>query len=382
MRIAHFLQGRCNPDSANGVDKTVYFLSRAQAALGHEVAIFCISEKPPLPIDGVEVRNYSPGWQPFAKVDRLVVDLRSWNPTVVHLHSLYIPANITLANELRRIGIPYVVTPHGALASALIRRKPHLKLPYKYLFELRCLNRAAFVHSVGDSSDTQQYGVRVPIVLAPNGFDLASIPSDLASDAIVRRWPHAAGRRIALFVGKLKIEQKGLDLLLRAFHQAASRAPQLVLVVVGPDWQGGLKSLERLAGQLGIRSDVFFWGPSFGKDKFDLLASADIFMHTSRWEGFPFSLIEALATGRPCIVTPAADPLGLVARSGAGRVVDPEVCRIAEAISELVALNRSELLEHGIKGRTLVEQELGWRTIAQTIQTGYTQYCMPNKDLT
>jgi hypothetical protein len=62
--------------------------------------------------------------------------------------------------------------------------------------------------------------------------------------------------------------------------------------------------------------------------------------------------------------------------------VDPEVCRIAEAISELVALNRSELLEHGIKGRTLVEQELGWRTIAQTIQTGYTQYCMPNKDLT
>ena len=60
MRIAHFCIGRCNPESANGVDKTVYYLSRAQATLGHDVAVFSLTEKSTLPIPGVMVRAYAP----------------------------------------------------------------------------------------------------------------------------------------------------------------------------------------------------------------------------------------------------------------------------------------------------------------------------------
>jgi glycosyltransferase involved in cell wall biosynthesis len=376
MRIAHFLHGRCNPESANGVEKTVYYLSRAQAERGHSVAVVSISEKPALPIDGVEVRTYAPGWQPFAIRDRLVADLRAWNPTAVHLHSGYVPANISLAKELRRSGIPYAVTPNGVLASALLWRKPHLKFPYKYLFEQPFLNRAAFVHAVGDSAEIRKYGVRVPIVFAPNGFDFASIPSDLSSASIVQRWPEATGRRIALFLGRLNVKQKGLDLLLRAFQRAAVRSPDVVLVLVGPDCNGGLKVLKKLAARLGIDHRVFFWGPSVGKDKFDLFTSADVVVYPSRWEGFPFSLIEALAVGRPCLVTQAADPLGLVMRSGSGRIVDLNISTIGEAISEFTALSRSELMERGVKGRTLVEQELDWSGIAQTIEHGYRCYCV------
>jgi len=60
MRIVHFLVGRCNPDSANGVDKTVYYLAKHQAVLGHDVAVFSLTTKLPLSIPGVEVRCFAP----------------------------------------------------------------------------------------------------------------------------------------------------------------------------------------------------------------------------------------------------------------------------------------------------------------------------------
>jgi glycosyltransferase involved in cell wall biosynthesis len=140
-----------------------------------------------------------------------------------------------------------------------------------------------------------------------------------------------------IFVGRLDIEQKGLDTLLQGFREAARQQP-LALVLVGPDWKGGRQRLAASAKQLGIERQVWFRGPAFGREKFELLASADVFIYPSRWEGLPFSVVEALAIQRPCIVTRAADPLGIVARSGAGTVIDLEVTTIANAITTLTRL--------------------------------------------
>ena len=53
MKILHFIEGRCNPDTANGVDKTIYFLTRELAALGHEVHLISETKKDPIEIPGV-----------------------------------------------------------------------------------------------------------------------------------------------------------------------------------------------------------------------------------------------------------------------------------------------------------------------------------------
>ena len=55
MRVAHLILGRCNPDSANGVDKTVYNLARHQADLGVEGAIFSMTTKELMLVLGPEV---------------------------------------------------------------------------------------------------------------------------------------------------------------------------------------------------------------------------------------------------------------------------------------------------------------------------------------
>jgi len=372
MRIVHFLLGRCDPDSANGVDKTVYYLSKHQAALGHDVAVFSVTSKPPLWIPGVMVKTYPPKKVPFLLHDNLLHDLLEWKPDVVHLHSVYISQNAVLAMWLRKHKIPYVVTPNGGLSPYVTRRRWYLKVPYKYLFELPMLNGALFVHAVADKEDIQAYGVKSPIVEAPNCIDLDQIPNSVNKEILVKHVPEAKGKRVFLFLGRLDPLHKGLDLLLQAFAQC--KLSNAVLILFGPDWKGNKAYLQNLVKTLNLEGSVFFPGPIYGEEKWHILGAADVFIHTSRWEGLPFGVLEALAMGRPCLLTRAADPMGKVAEYKAGIVVEPTVEAIAEGLKSFGDMSQEELTKMGSQARRLVEEEFNWEKTVRIIVEAYARY--------
>ena len=264
------------------------------------------------------------------------------------------------------------MTPNGVLAATLLRRRPLIKVPYKFIIERPLLNRAAFVHSVGDTSDIRQYGVRVPIVEAPNGFDPEDVPENLDASRL-RRQLNAGAERIALFLGRLDVLQKGLDLLLQALASPTVR-DEIRLVFVGPDWKGGRERLERSVIDFGLSERVVFWGPAFGRTKFELMVAADFFVHVSRWEGLPFAVVEAMGVGKPCLVTAAADPLGLVSRYNAGRVVLPDADSIGAGLREMANLSDSALRAAGERSRAAVQEHLSWPKIADRLSEAYSRY--------
>jgi glycosyltransferase involved in cell wall biosynthesis len=283
LRIAHFTLGRCNPDSANGVDKTTYHLARTQAALGHEVAVFSLTDKPGFPIPGVEVRTVAPvsvpvpfssrrlrdlfgARAPWNVPRRLVSEIVAWRPDVLHLHYVHIPPNVFLARRLSP-GIPYCVTINGGLAPAAQRRRRWLKRLFRALFEREYLERAAFLHAISDQDlrGLESYGVANTTVLAPNGIDGDSLGGASGESGPRLLDERLAGKRVFLYLGRLDPQQKGLDLLLHAF--AACAEDRAVLVLAGPDWRGGQRQLESLATSLGIRHRIVFAGPRFGTDK-------------------------------------------------------------------------------------------------------------------
>lgn len=374
MRIAHF-GPPCAPDGANGVSQAIHDLSRTQAGMGDDVAVFGVSEGTWVPIEGVPTRVCSPASDPIRVPAPLLDELRRWKPDVVHVHSVYVPAHVTLTHRLRSWRVPYVVTPHGGLSPYVMRRRTLLKWPYKHLCQLPLLNRAAFVHALADQADIRAYGVRRPVVVVPMGIDAGSIPGDPRPGAIVRRFPAADGKRRFLFLGRLDPLQKGLDLLIRAFHRALATTRGLVLVLVGPDRRGAERELRGLADRLGVEGDVLFWGPAFGREKYELIHDADVFVHSSRWEGqIPYALMEALACGKPCLVSRAADPTGLVEAYGAGERVEPAVDRIAEALVRFARADCRTLAERGRGGRLLVAREFTWRRTAETLRAAYLRY--------
>ncbi len=147
-----------------------------------------------------------------------------------------------------------------------------------------------------------------------NPIDLIQIQKS-AGEAIP--WP--SGRRFMVTAGRLE-HQKGHDVLLTAF--AASRAARdLHLVILG---RGSLESqLRRQAAQLGIADRTHF--PGFMANPWAWISKAEMFVLSSRWEGFPTVVAEALACGTPALVT-ACDfgPREVVEHGESGWVVAPD----------------------------------------------------------
>jgi glycosyltransferase involved in cell wall biosynthesis len=393
MRIAHFCIGRCNPESANGVDKTVYYLSRAQATLGHDVAVFSLTDKPPLPIPGVIVRAYAPMRTPAALAHgrlgellitrsplnlprQLVAELLAWQPDILHLHFVHLPQNIALAMQAERRGIPYCVTINGGLSRSALSRRRLRKRLFGALIEHRYLKRAAFLHAISaeDIDGLRAYGAAADrVVVAPNGIDLESLPGPRELHELREQFPALGDKQLLLFVGRLDPEQKGLDLAIRAF--AATRHDDVMLVLVGPDWRGGRARLEALTRDLGVAEQVLFTGPAFGQQKADLLQAAAAFVHVSRWEaGIPFSVLEAAAAGRPCLLTTAADPSRQLAGAGGAIVVEVDEQEIAAGMRRLFSLSERERVSMGAAAQDLVAREFSWTPIADRLVAEYQQH--------
>jgi glycosyltransferase involved in cell wall biosynthesis len=374
----------------------VYYLARTQAELGHDVAIFSINDKPPIPVPGCEVKSYpvrrfplpfrSQRLQdllryrsPLNLPPALTADLLAWQPTIVHFHFVHLPQAIRLAHRLRKRAIPYCVTPNGGLSIEAQQRHPVGKSIFGWLFERRYLDKARFIHAVSaaDVEGVKAYGAHNRFVTAPNCIDPSLMPREVDRNFARQQMPEIAGRRLFLFLGRLDPDQKGLDMLLTAWSGLPTR-DSLALLLVGPDWRQGRSRLQALVDTLGITDSVKFFGSVSGNEKWDLLASADVFVHPSRWEaGVAFSVLEAMVAAKPLLLTTPADPDGLVVDSEACVVVSADAESIGSGLASLADADAAELENLGLAARTLVVDQFSWKSTAERLLDSYQNAVLP-----
>lgn len=139
------------------------------------------------------------------------------------------------------------------------------------------------------------------------------------------------GRRFICAIGRL-VPQKGFDVLLDAFARVAHKDHHLVIL-----GEGGLrKELVEQAESLGVADRVHL--PGFLTNASEVLAQAELFVLSSRWEGFGNVLVEALALGVPVVSTDCpGGPRTILADGQYGRLVpvdDPVA--LATAIDECI----------------------------------------------
>jgi GalNAc-alpha-(1->4)-GalNAc-alpha-(1->3)-diNAcBac-PP-undecaprenol alpha-1,4-N-acetyl-D-galactosaminyltransferase len=126
--------------------------------------------------------------------------------------------------------------------------------------------------------------------------------------------------RHLLAIGKL-IPQKGFDLAIRAFAQVCEQHPEWTFSIFGEGEMRG--ELEDLCVQLRLEERVYL--PGVVKNIDAQLRRADIFMLSSRFEGFPVTLCEAMACGVPVIATDClSGPREIVHNGRDGLLVVPE----------------------------------------------------------
>jgi GalNAc-alpha-(1->4)-GalNAc-alpha-(1->3)-diNAcBac-PP-undecaprenol alpha-1,4-N-acetyl-D-galactosaminyltransferase len=128
---------------------------------------------------------------------------------------------------------------------------------------------------------------------------LAFLPNPLADSSSDETFAFAGPTVIT--VGRL-VEQKGIDVLLAAWAKVASVMPDWRLALVGDGPLGG--KLTSQASKLGVAGSIDWVGNV--SDPFPYLRGAKFFVMTSRFEGTPNALLEAMACGLPAVVSDAS----------------------------------------------------------------------------
>jgi glycosyltransferase involved in cell wall biosynthesis len=172
------------------------------------------------------------------------------------------------------------------------------------------------------------------LAAGPHGTDARVVGNGVDIGAIRRIQP-SSQRSDVVFVGRL-IEDKKVDVLLRAVHRLLGDFPELRCTVIGDGPQR--EPLERLTASLSLGSNVRFAGPMEDAKAFGLLKSAKTLALPSIREGFGIAVIEAFATG--CVPVVARGPHtaapGLVRDGVDGLICDPTPESLSASLADLL----------------------------------------------
>jgi glycosyltransferase involved in cell wall biosynthesis len=201
----------------------------------------------------------------------------------------------------------------------------------------------------------------VNAVYIPNG---ATLPTRAVSAASLARWGVSPGQYL-MTVGRI-IPDRDLETLLRAFAGLRERHPHLRLVVVGSETPRTEYSaaLERAAGD-----GVVFTGDVFGEALEALYAHCLLYVLASRVEGLPITVCEAMAHGRPLVLSdiPENSEVGGDAaryfKCGDDRMLTTVLHELIED-----AETRSAL---GALGRKRCEASYNWEAITDQVESLY-----------
>ena len=302
---------------------------------------------------GMEKMFYAPGLRAVAE-DALI------SGAVVHGHGFYVYPNFVVGRLTRRRGLPLVYHPHGMFEPWILGRSRWKKRMAHWLFEGANFRHVRLWRALTRKEAEQVRAVVGPaarIVVAPNGMDLA--PVRMAT------FSRANGRRRALFLGRLH-PKKGLRLLIQAWARMAGEAKDWELVVAGPDENGHEAEVRQWVRETGLDGSVSFVRAVSGPSKYELIASADLFVLTSYSEGLPMAPLEAMAAGVPVLLTDACNlPEALAA--GAGWVGSADQISVTKQLRAALSAGDTELRQRGAAGRELVERSFSWRNTVATL---------------
>jgi len=324
------------------------------------------------PRQGLVAAYYPGGRLPFmlsdfALLHRFLRRHRSSIDAVV-IYGGFSPYNAVAALISRWSGTPYVVSPDGTIAPQVLGHgRRMLKKVYWQLVERRILSNAAAIRVLSDFEERclRDLGVRTPMFLAREGPDPEVLE---ASHSHSRR--RAAAQHF-LFLGRLDVWQKGLDHLLTGFAASlreTDRGQRLMLV--GPAEPGILPQLHQHCShlRLTVGREVTIYPAVRGSAKWELFKSAYVFVHPSRNEGIPRSVLEALALGLPVVVTPETNLGTIVEKMQAGWCVPSTGDGVRQGFQQ--ALSCPDISARSEAATRLAREHLDWDSIAADFAQG------------
>lgn len=249
-------------------------------------------------------------------------------PDIVVFHGIYSTHYISVAKLLTKKNIPYVVFPHGSLTKQATNSKWLKKKIAHLLWFNTFIKNASAIQYLTDF-EKQNSPCNVPSFVLPNGIK-------------VKEYSHVpkfcdSGIRM-VFIGRKNIYHKGLDVLLLACKRIAEQLKEsnVKIELYGPDNDGSNK-VERLIKDYKLQDIVYNFGPVYGKEKKQILQTADLFLLPSRFEGHSVGLLEAMAEGVPVLVTPGTGNTSEVLENKCGWAANFNEVDLSRTLTQIIS---------------------------------------------
>ena len=291
---------------------------------------------------------------------RLASFLRRERVSIVHCHDQY--SNFFTTLSARAAGVPAVIASKRWLHSPLRYR---ISNGIGYRAASKVLANSA--HVAESLATVDRLGAERVVVL-PNFVDEAAFtpPSAAERAAWVRELRLEDADPVIGIVASL-LPIKDHHTLLRATSLLTSRWPRLRLVIVGKGPM--LDELQAFARELGIADAVRFAGLRPETPSFHHLFDVSVLCSTS--EGFPNSLVEAMAAARPIVATAVGGVRDAVRDGENGLLVPPrDPQRLADAIASLLG-DRAGAAEMGRAGARRARAEFDARVVISDLERLY-----------
>lgn len=291
------------------------------------------------------------------KLNLLPVPFNS--PDCVIFEGFYYIDHVLFAYELLKNNIPYIIVPRSAFTSSAFNNGGLLKrikkqIAHAFIFDYFVSKSCAIHYLTEEEKKESQKKYHKQSFIIPNGITLPNVYKRTFSNGIN-----------GVFIGRQDIYQKGLDLLLESIREIKSELIDagFRLDIYGPPRYDVKKVSEIIANyeigeivknhEKGVR----------GTDKEKTLLDADVFFLTSRFEGHPMGLIEALSYGIPALITRGANMAEEVKSYNAGWACETNKDDIKASMRQMI-IDKSLFSNISNNSRNLAKN-YDWKTIGK-----------------
>lgn len=284
-------------------------------------------------------------------------------PDCVIFEGFYYISHVKFSKELLRANIPYIIIPRGSLTALALHNGGIIKYLKKWMAHLLIFNSyiknaKAIQYLTNEERVESEKRYRSNSFVLPNGIKIPEVYKNTFSNDIK-----------AIFIGRQDIYQKGIDLLLESIqelHQELSKA-RFKLDIYGPP-RYDVKRITALINQLGIEDLVINHEKGIrGIEKQEKLLQSDIFFLTSRFEGHPMGLIEALSYGLPVFITRGANMVDEIQKNKAGWTCETTKRDIVNALRKMIQ-EKDQFANYGFNARNL-SKAYDWNALASIFHT-------------
>ena len=354
MNILHICS--LDNDKANGVSVIVPQYAKSQVK-ENNVYMINISNVICEPIDGALI---------FTKKDSIQAILEKYNIEIAVFHGIYFKEYISYYKKLKRYNIPYVVVPHVSLHENAQKQKRLAKIVLNKLFYNSFIFNSCMIQYLSESEKEASEKFKHNSVIIPNGIFI--------NDDFV--WKQSKNDYFNfVYIGRYAIFHKGLDILVDACKEIQSfmRKNKIRINLYGVDFENDLQKLNKMINENSLADIMIVNDGVYGDEKFNKMIEADCFIQTSRMEGQPVGIIEALSVGLVSVVTDGTTFADLVERENCGFAAGSTSYSVAKTMVK-VYNEKDNLPEMSKKAREVIKDNFSWDMIAKRTKNIYSEF--------